>query len=69
MTTRDSTADDRPGDTLEVRGIHGEPARHGEILEVLGEAGHRRFRVRWEDGHESVVYPADGVSVVPHHHR
>jgi hypothetical protein len=32
------------------------------ILEVLGGPGHEHFRVRWEDGHESVYFP--GVDAV-----
>lgn len=53
------------GDVLETRGIHGEPPRRGEILEILGEPGHEHYRVRWDEQHESIVYPADGVQVVP----
>jgi len=60
-----STAHARPGDRLEARGVHGEAPRRGEIVEVLGRADHRRYRVRWDDGHESIMFPADGVSVVP----
>lgn len=52
------------GDLLETRGIHGEPARLGEILEILGEPGHEHYRVRWDEQHESIVYPADGVQVI-----
>jgi hypothetical protein len=38
----------------------GTPTRMGEILEVIeGEAG-PRFRVRWEDGHETVFSPSGG---------
>jgi hypothetical protein len=38
----------------------GTPTRGGEILEVIqGEVG-VRFRVRWEDGHESVFTPSAG---------
>ena len=59
--------DAHPGDWIEARGIHGEPARHGQIVEVLGRPDHERYRVRWDEEHESIVYPADGVSVV--HHR
>ena len=55
----------KPGDWLETRGIHGEPARLGQILEVLGEQGHEHYRVRWDEQHESIVYPADGVRVIP----
>ncbi|MBI5105467.1 MAG: DUF1918 domain-containing protein [Solirubrobacterales bacterium] len=73
MTDTRSTADARVGDRLETRGLHGQAARSGEILEVVGEPGHHRYRVRWDDGHESIVFPADGVSVVraaaPHARR
>jgi Domain of unknown function (DUF1918) len=65
MATIHSTDDARVGDRLETRGVHGTTPRAGEILEILGEAGHHRFRVRWDDGHESIVFPADGVSVIP----
>ena len=61
MTTLDSRADARVGDWLEARGIHGELPRRGEIVELLG---HERFRVRWDEQHESIVFPADGVIVV-----
>ena len=66
MTTKPSRADARVGDWLEVRGIHGQPPRRGEIVEVLGRSGHEHFRVRWDEQHESIVFPADGVNVVRH---
>ncbi len=53
------------GDRLEARGIHGEAVKSGEVVEVLGGPGHAHYRVRWDDDHESIVYPADGVSIVP----
>jgi hypothetical protein len=56
----------QPGDWLEVHGVHRQPVRRGEILEVLGRPGHQHYRVRWDEDHESIVFPADGVSVVPH---
>jgi len=65
MTSSQDATAARPGDRLEARGVPGKPTRRGEIVEVLGEAGHVHFRVRWEDGHESTVFPADGVTVVP----
>jgi hypothetical protein len=38
----------------------GQPIREGEILEVLeGEVG-IRYRVRWEDGHETIFTPSGG---------
>lgn len=67
MTMKHSRDDAQVGDWLEARGIHGETARRGEIVEILGGPGHEHFRVRWDEQHESIVYPADGVSVVRHH--
>ena len=66
MHPNHSTADARVGDWLETRGIHGQPARRGEILEILGKPGHEHFRVRWDEQHESIVFPADGVNLVRH---
>ena len=54
----------RPGDWVDAHRISGGGRRRGEILQVLGREGHERYRVRWEDGHESICYPADGVTVV-----
>ena len=52
------------GDLVVVTGHRvGEPERTGEILEVLGEPGHRRYRVRWADGHESIFYPGSDAAV------
>jgi len=53
----------RVGDRIEARGLHGRPSRRGEIVELLGSAGHEHYRVRWDDQHESVVYPSDGVII------
>ena len=40
-------------------------ARHGVIEEVLQESP-PRFRVQWDDGHESILTPAAGaLSVEP----
>ena len=53
------------GDWIEARGLYGQPAHRGEIVEVLGDGSHHRYRVRWDETHESIVYPADGVMIVP----
>ena len=37
------------------------PARRGVIEEVLREAPSARYRIRWDDGHESVYTPAAGA--------
>ena len=53
----------RPGDEIVISGhAVGDSPRTAVILEVLGEPGHERFHVRWEDGHESIYFPgADAV--------
>lgn len=54
------------GDRLFVESERvGQQMREGEIVEVLGvEADH--YRVRWQDGHESVFFPSAGsVKIVP----
>jgi hypothetical protein len=42
----------------------GTPSREGEILEVIeGDVG-VRYRIRWEDGHESVLTPGGGAATI-----
>jgi hypothetical protein len=57
-----------PGDHIEVLSPSGAPARRGEIVEVLGGPHHEHYRVRWEDGRESIHYPSDGTKLVPARH-
>jgi len=66
MSTSHIRIEAHVGDWLEARAIHGGQPRRGEVLEVLGTPGHEHYRVRWDERHESIVYPADGVAVVPH---
>ena len=51
------------GDQIEARSLHGWPPRRGKVVELLGSAGHRHYRVRWDDAHESIIYPGDGVMI------
>ena len=37
------------------------PRRSGVIAEVLRGDPHPRYRIRWDDGHESIYSPADGA--------
>ena len=37
------------------------PPRTGVIEEVLREAPWGRYRIRWDDGHESIYTPAAGA--------
>jgi rRNA processing protein Gar1 len=41
----------------------GEPERIAEIVEVLGDAGRPHFRVRWDDGRETIFYPGSDAIV------
>ena len=51
------------GDMIETHGLRGKPPRRGMIIELLGDAERLHYRVRWDEQHESIVYPADGVVV------
>jgi hypothetical protein len=60
------------GDAVEVKGLPGNPAKRGQIVELLGAGKHVHFRVRWEDKHESLLFPAtDGGTRIhrPAHDR
>ncbi len=65
MATQHTAKSAHVGDWIESRGIHGEPPRRGKIVELLGRPGHEHYRVRWDEQHESILYPADGVIVTP----
>lgn len=54
------------GDRLVVESNKvGSARKRGEILECLGGAGHEHYRVRWDDGHESTMYPSSDAFVEP----
>ena len=53
----------RIGDAVEVKGLPGKPAKQEQIVEVLGAGEHVHFRVRWDDAHESLLYPKEGAIV------
>ena len=59
-----------PGDTVVVAAHRvGQVERVGEIVEVLGEADHVHYRVRWDSGNESLLYPSSDATVYPARHR
>jgi uncharacterized protein DUF1918 len=67
--TNPHTTDAKRGDLVVVAGHHvGERGRTGEILELLGDVVHRRYRVRWDDGHESIFHPGSDA-VIEHRAR
>jgi hypothetical protein len=52
------------GDRIEITGhAVGDAPRTGELVEVLGTSGHEHYRVRWEDGHESINFPAEDAVI------
>lgn len=54
----------RMGDAVVVSGHRvGAHERLGEILEVLGEADHPHYRVRWDDGSETVLHPGSDAAI------
>ncbi len=56
----------RVGDAVEVKGLPGKPAKQGQIVEVLGAGEHVHFRVRWEDEHESLLFPTTEEGTLIH---
>jgi hypothetical protein len=60
-----TTSSAHVGDWIEARGVHGQPSRRGQIVELLGRDQQEHYRVRWDEQHESIVYPADGVIITP----
>jgi Domain of unknown function (DUF1918) len=58
------------GDLIVIAGHHvGESERIAEILEILGELPNERYRVRWDDGRESVHYPSSDATIKHATHR
>jgi hypothetical protein len=58
------------GDLIVIAGHRvGERERIGEILDVLGAPEHVHYRVRWEEGGESVFYPGSDASIRPQSRR
>jgi hypothetical protein len=56
----------QPGDVVKISGRHvGDAGRTGEIVEVLGVEEHVHYLVRWEDAHESILYPGEGITIQP----
>jgi len=54
------------GDRVWVRGHSvGSTERHGEIREVQGPDGTAPFVIRWDDGHEGLVFPGPDAEIQP----
>jgi len=51
----------KPGDRIAVETERvGQPEHQGEVLEIIEGPTTVSYRVRWDDGHESVFMPAAG---------
>ncbi|MER6052674.1 DUF1918 domain-containing protein (plasmid) [Streptomyces sp. BHT-5-2] len=49
------------GDVLRITGrAVGSPEHRATVVEVLGRNGEPPYRVRYEDGHESEIFPGPG---------
>ena len=64
------TAKHSPGDRIGVDSQKaGEVPRQGTILEVIERDYGTSYRVAWDDGHESTVFPGPDAVVEKVHHR
>lgn len=59
----DRRAAARPGDWIAVHVIGGGAPRRGQVVEVIGDPEHERYRVRWDEQHESIHFPTEGTSI------
>ncbi|MEO3867998.1 DUF1918 domain-containing protein [Nonomuraea sp. B12E4] len=54
------------GDMLIIHGhVVGQRDRKGEIIEIRGPAGSPPYLVRFEDGHEQLMFPGPDAVVQP----
>ena len=52
------------GDVVAISGHRvGAQERRGEILEVLGAPDRPHYRVRWDDGSETVLHPSSDAAI------
>jgi hypothetical protein len=58
----------KTGDRIVVESVHvGQARREGEVLEVTPgrhEREREHYRVRWDDGHESIYFPSNDCRLV-----
>jgi len=55
------TAPGRSGDLIVIDSLQvGSPAREGEVLEVIHGEVSVSYRVRWADGHQTLIAPKSG---------
>ena len=55
----------RRGDVIVVDSVQvGSPSREGEVLSVIHGSVTVSYRVKWTDGHESLIMPSAGTLTV-----
>ncbi|MCX4458919.1 DUF1918 domain-containing protein [Streptomyces sp. NBC_01340] len=55
------------GDVLRFTGrIVGTPEHHATVVKVLGQNGEPPYRVRYDDGHKTEIYPGPGCVIETH---
>ncbi|NMM29998.1 MAG: DUF1918 domain-containing protein [Cellulomonas sp.] len=53
------------GDEIIIHGrVLGTPSRRGEVLEAHGPDGTPPYLVKFDDGHETLVFPGPDVEIV-----
>ena len=57
----------KTGDRIAIESEHvGDGLREGRVLDVIGSGDGVHYRVKWDDGHETVVFPTAGsITIIP----
>lgn len=64
-TSRNTTTKPRAGDVIVIDSAQvGSPAREGEIVQVIERDVSVSYRVKWADGHETLITPGAGTARV-----
>jgi len=69
MPTKQTSSAPHVGDWIKAPGLYRQAARRGQIIELLGHDRRERRRVRWDERHESILYPAHGVVSITRRQR
>jgi hypothetical protein len=64
--SKEAHMDCEKGDRIVVESRRvGSGRKSGEVVEVIEGVSGRHYRVRWDDGHESIIYPSSDAFVEP----